>query len=262
MTRQLVTPHANIRSTTLRSGLIASLLVVAAAVPLAGCGADQSSQNVSNTPLAGVNATTDDGILKLLNLTIPQPSAGAVPYPSGSTIPLNVRIFNDGARTARLTGVTVEGSTVGTASVVAFALPTPTSTAAPSGPTGEATGPENPAEPPPSAAPSTSRRTVSPSVRATATASRRGASASASVSSAPAPTPTPLPSLSPTETAAISIPLPAGQLVVLTQISGHYLAIKDLATDLRIGGSVRLTFVFAYEGAGQTSAQHVLVPIA
>ena len=50
---------------------------------------------------------------------------------------------------------------------------------------------------------------------------------------------------------------------MLTPGSIRYLVIRNLPNDLKIGGSVRLTFNFAYAGqSGGTTVEHIAIPVA
>jgi hypothetical protein len=61
----------------------------------------------------------------------------------------------------------------------------------------------------------------------------------------------------------VVVDVPAGQLVMLTPGSNRYLAVRNLPNDLKVGGSVKLTFTFIYAGAaGGTTAEHVVIPVA
>jgi hypothetical protein len=133
---------------TITIGAIAASIVTVAAMAACG-GAQVHGPQIASVP--GINATTRDGTIKLLNLTVPypativsttadprqcpppQPDPALVPsakaqgpgsYPSGCDVPLNIRIFNDGTKNARLTGVKLEGDSVGTATVVLLSFPT------------------------------------------------------------------------------------------------------------------------------------------
>lgn len=259
------------RSPTRRPWWVIATALSAGLLPSA-CALDQGqTRDTPQKAVAGANATTSDGSIKLLNLTIAQSpggSSGQTPAAAGTVTDaaaIHARIFNDGARPAKLTRVTVEGSSAGTASVVLFDSSQPS----PSSPEPRTSDPGDrrvspDAVSPTATPPGSPNRAAGPASPSTSTSPRRGSAAPARTSGSPSPSPmvTVRPSPSPTlvVTSDFAVTIPPGQLVVLAPVSGRFLALRGLSRNLAAGSCVHLTFSFAYSQDG-TEAAHVPVPV-
>lgn len=90
-----------------RRGAAVLLAAVAGAMLLAGCGAGQDAQTAGKeSSVPGVSA--DLGGIAVRNVQIGYPDRETRVYPKGGDAPLEVRIFNSGAETDALVGVTSE----------------------------------------------------------------------------------------------------------------------------------------------------------
>ena len=189
----------------------AALLAGAVALGLVGCSAGQLTQTADQVPaVPGANVTV--GVIALRNLQIAY--NGPDGYAAGGNAPLIVRIFNDGTKPVRLTGVTAPGTArtvVLTGGATATSSPVPTSAA----PSPTATG---------SASPSAS---ASPS-----------GSASASASASPSPTG------AAGGQESFSIEIAPQSYVLLVPGSGPYLQLVGLINELTPGMSADVAFTF------------------
>jgi hypothetical protein len=217
----------NRRRTRLGAVLVGASLLTWAAAALSACSAGQITQTETQVAaVPGVNASSADGQISLRNGMI----VYAAKYPPNTTIPLDLRLINEGAQTARLTGaVTADGN--GQVVLVGGPSPSPSPSAAAPSPSGSA----------------------SPSSRPSGSAS---ASASASPSAAPSPTSV--------GSAQLNVELPAGQIVVLssTQKGASYLAITGRSSELLAGQTVGVNLTFTYaDGKTQTTTLSADVPV-
>ncbi|WP_426509341.1 hypothetical protein ACPPVO_01290 [Dactylosporangium sp. McL0621] len=130
---------------------------------LSACGSGQITQTENQKPaVPGINADSADGKIALRDGGIPY----ADQYKAGSTVPLNVRLFNNAQQSVKLTGATSDNGKIvlvgGGRPSAAPSSPSPTPTTAsatpsgtkkPSGsPSAESPSPTRPAEPSPTSA--------------------------------------------------------------------------------------------------------------
>jgi copper(I)-binding protein len=149
-------PQEALVKPTNRRAVAALVAGAAVALGLVGCRAGQITQTAHQVS-AVPGANVDVGGLALRDLQIAY--AGQNGYPAGGNAPLIIRIFNEGAKTIKLTGVSAPGTAQsvvlsgGTSSTPAptTAAPSPTATGSPS-PTGSP-APSGSASPSPTAAP-------------------------------------------------------------------------------------------------------------
>lgn len=199
------------RRTVLGAALLASAALGVGL--LSGCSAGQITQTDNQVAaVPGISATSADGLIALREGVV----AYAAEYKAGSTVPIEVRLFNNAKQSVKLTGVTAGSA----GSVVLVGGPS----AAPA---------------PSSAAPS-----LSPSLS-------RSASGSASPSKSPSPSPTP----SAVGSSAIGVEIPVDGFVALSQGAKTYLAVEKLAgEELRAGSALaNVTFMFTYADGTTTT---------
>jgi hypothetical protein len=200
--------------------LLAASALVAGLAGLSACSAGQITQTSNQVAaVPGANGNTGPGgTIALRNLLVPfNDPAG---YPAGGDAPMIVRIFNDGANTVTLVGVTAVGTASGVTVVGGTATPTPT-----------------PART--SASPKTS-----PSATSSATPDRSG-TPTGSASPTPGGSPTPSPTASvPAGSAKISVAIPASGYAELVPGQGQYLQLTGLTNALTPGQGVPVTFTF------------------
>jgi len=219
----------NRRRIRLGAVLVGASLLTGVAAGLSACSAGQITQTDTQVAaVPGANANSADGQISLRNGMI----VYAAKYPPNATIPLDLRLINEGNQTARLTGaVTADGN--GQVVLVGG----PSSSPSPS-----------PAAPSPSGSPSPSR-SASPSGSASP-------SAPASPSAAPSPTSV--------GSAQINVELPAGQIVILSrsQDGASYLAITGRSGELLPGQTVGVNLTFTYaDGKTPTTTLSANVPV-
>ncbi|GAA2375727.1 hypothetical protein [Dactylosporangium salmoneum] len=223
MTRSTPASPLTGRRTVLRAALLASAALGVGLLSACGSGQiTQTDEQVAAVP--GVSANSTDGMIALRDGVV----AYADQYKPGSTVPINVRLFNNSTQAVKLTGATSDNGTFvlvgGTKAAAAAASPSPSST--------------------PSATPTGSKK---PSPGASGSASASAADESEAPSAAPAPT-----SAGSTE---ISVPIPVAGIVVLSHDSGTYLAVDKLTgAPLLAGGSLKnVKFTFTYADGKTTT---------
>jgi hypothetical protein len=123
----------NRRRTRLGAVLVGATLLIGAGAALSACSSGQITQTDTQVAaVPGANAKTADGQVSLLNGLI----VYAPKYEPNTTVPLDLRLVNDGTQDVRLTGaVTADGN--GTVVLVGggsspSAAPAPSGSAAPS----------------------------------------------------------------------------------------------------------------------------------
>jgi len=210
---------------------------VATMVLAAGCGADLNAHTQQMVPaIPGVNADSSDHLVGVRDTLFAYGDPKG--YPAGGTAPLQVYVFNNDSKPAKLTCVRPANS----AATVVLVDPNVT---------------PSPAPPPPSVP-------ASPSVSASARASARpSAPPAATPSAAPTATAGPVgPLTRPACGASFSVALPQFGYAKLAQGSGRYLAVTGAERDLRPGDPwLDLTFTFtSADGTVRTVTAH-LVPV-
>ena len=206
------------RRTSLGAVLVGASLLTGIAA-LSACSAGQITQTDSQVAsVPGVNVNSADGQVALRNGMI----VYAEDYQPNTTVPLDMRLFNNSVQTARLTGAVPAD---GNGTVVLIGGPTPSAAASPAAP--------------PSIAPSSSG-SASPS-------------GPASPSAAPSPTAV--------GSAQLSVEVPQGGLRVLDpSVPGGYLALIGRSANIQAGKTVAFTFTFTY-GDGSTTTLSADLPV-
>ncbi|WP_433082271.1 hypothetical protein ACQP1P_01255 [Dactylosporangium sp. CA-052675] len=189
---------------------------------LSACGSGQVTQTDQQTAaVPGVNAQSADGKIALRDGGV----AYADQYKPGSTVPLNIRLFNNAEQTVKLTGATSDNGTI-----VLVGGPQPTAAAS------------SPAAP--AVLPSGSKK---PS-----------GSASEPVAAAPSPAPTSAGS------SKIAVSIPVSGVALLTHGNGgQYLAVDKLTGEpLLPGGALtNVTFTFTYADGSTTTMKLPNLPM-
>ncbi|MEV0134958.1 hypothetical protein AB0H83_41715 [Dactylosporangium sp. NPDC050688] len=199
------------RRTMLGAALLASAALGVGL--LSGCSAGQITQTDTQVAaVPGIGAQSADGQIVLREGVV----AYADAYKAGSTVPIEVRLFNNAKQSVKLTGVTA--GSAGTVVLVGG----PSAAAAPSSP--------------PSSAPASASGSASAS-----------ASASKSPSAPPAP--------APVGSSKIGVEIPVGGFVSLSQSTKTYLAVEKLTgEELRAGMALpNVTFTFTYADGSTTT---------
>ncbi|HTJ39419.1 MAG TPA: hypothetical protein VL738_39840 [Dactylosporangium sp.] len=211
------------RRTVLRAALLASAALGVGL--LSACGAGQITGTDTQVPaVPGVSANSEDGNIALRDAVV----AYADVYKTGSTVPLNVRFFNNATQAVKLTGATsANGSIVlvggAKASPAAAAPPSPTATSASPTPTG----------------------TKKPAGNASGSPSAAATTASATPAA-----------LAPTSAGSsnISVPIPVNGVVLLSKANGTYLAVDQLTGPPLLSGGALTNVVFTFTYAdGKTT---------
>jgi hypothetical protein len=218
------TPLAR-RRTVLGAALLASAALGVGL--LSACSAGQitgTDTQVASVP--GVSLDSADGLIALRDATLPY----AEVYKPGSTVPINVRLFNNSTQAVRLTGAT---SADGDVVLVG--------------------GPSS--APSPSATPSSSSPSVSASGSKKPSSS---ASASESPASVPSPTPTAVGS------SKISVEIPVAGFAALSRDAAPYLAISKLTgAPIEAGGALKdVTLTFTYADGSTTTITVAELPMS
>ncbi|MGI5246575.1 hypothetical protein [Dactylosporangium sp. CA-139066] len=216
MTRSTPATPKTGRRPVLRAALLASAALGLGLV--SACGAGQVTQTAEQVPaVPGVNVNSADGNIALRDGVV----AYADSYKPGSTVPINVRLFNNSTQAVKLTGVTSDnGKFVLVGGPKASVAATP---AAASG-TPSASGSKKPAG---------------------------SASPSESASESPAAPPPPVSAGS----SEISVAIPVNGVVLLSKDSQTYLAVDKLTgPPLVAGGSLtNVVFTFTYADGKTTT---------
>ncbi|MER7003131.1 hypothetical protein ABT297_08805 [Dactylosporangium sp. NPDC000555] len=216
MTRSIpATPLA--RRTLLRAGLLATAALGAGL--LSACGAGQITQTDTQVPaVPGVNVNSKDGQIALRDGFV----AYANEYKTGSTVPINVRLFNNSTQAVKLTGVTSDNGSF----VLVGAKPAAAAAAA--APSSSASGSKKPS-------------------------GNASSSSSAEAETHESPAAAPAPTSAGSSNIAVSIPV--NGVAVLSRESGTYLAVDKLTGQpLRAGGSLtNVVFTFTYADGKTTT---------
>ncbi|MEV8514451.1 hypothetical protein [Dactylosporangium sp. NPDC051484] len=198
------------RRTLLRAGLLATAALGVGL--LSACGAGQITQTDTQVPaVPGINVNSTDGNIALRDGVV----AYAAEYKTGSTVPINVRLFNNSTQTVKLTGVTSDSG-----SVVLVGGAKPAAAAA-------------------AAAPSASG-SKKPSGHASSSSEAEAPEALAPTSAG---------------SSNIAVTIPVNGIAVLTRESGTYLAVDKLTGQpLRSGDSLKnVVFTFTYADGKTTT---------
>jgi len=203
------------RRPVLRAALLASAALGVGLLSACGSGQiTQTDQQVAAVP--GVNVNSTDNKIALRDGVV----AYADAYKPGSTVPLNLRLFNNSKQAVKLTGATSgSGKIVLVGGAPASATPAPAAT--------------------------------SPSASATPSGTKKpSGSTSASPSESPSAPPTPASAGS----SDISVPIPVNGVVVLSKDSQTYLAVDKLTgPPLLSGGALAdVVFTFTYADGSTT----------
>ncbi|MEV6929423.1 hypothetical protein AB0M46_33705 [Dactylosporangium sp. NPDC051485] len=232
MTRSIPATPLTGRRTVLRAALLASAALGVGL--LSACGSGQITQTDAQVPaVPGINANSKDGLIALRDGVV----VYADQYKPGSTVPINVRLFNNSTQAVKLTGVTSDNGTFvlvgGTKAAAAAASPSPSSTHAGASPT--LSGTKKPS--------------------AGASSSESAVAESEAPSAAPAPTSA--------GSSEISVPIPVAGIVVLSHNSGTYLAVDKLSgAPLLSGGSLKnVKFTFTYADGKTTTIELQNLPM-
>jgi copper(I)-binding protein len=202
-------PQEALVKPTNRRAVAALIAGAAVALGLVGCSAGQITQTADQvSAVPGANA--DVGALGLRDLQIAYPGQNG--YPAGGNAPLIIRIFNEGAKTVKLTAV----SAPGTAQSVVLS------------------GGNSAASPTPAAT------TAAPSPSATASPS---GTPSPSGTASPSPTTTPT-QAAPAGQSSFSIDIPAQGYVLLVPGQGQFLQLVGLTRQIIPGELVTVEFTF------------------
>jgi hypothetical protein len=200
----------------LRAALLASAALGVGL--LSACGSGQitgTDQQVPSVP--GVNVNSADGKIALRDGVV----AYADAYKAGSTVPINVRLFNNSTQPVKLTSVTsASGPIVLVGGPKASTTPTPAATSA----SPSASGSKKPSG---------------------------SASAAASPSESPSASPSPVAAGS----SDISVAIPVAGVVLLSRESQTYLAVdKFSGPPLLAGGALKnVVFTFTYADGRTTT---------
>jgi len=231
--------------------LVASL---ATAVLASGCGAglDAHTREIV-PPVPGVNADSADHLLGVRDLHVRY--NGPQGYRPGSTIPLEVRLFNEHENKVSLTCVKVTNGTGAVALVGGAATPSATPTAPPS-------ASPSPASPGPASA----SATASPNGKKAAGSATPTPAVPPSTPSATSAAPSAAPS-TPACGAGFSLALPPFGFAVLSPETGRYLAVSGLDRELRPGdaglgpspspGDAGLGLTFAFDDGTTITVEQV-----
>jgi hypothetical protein len=210
------TPATPARRRTALGALVGAALLTGLGA-LSACSAGQITQTDTQVAaIPGVDAESADGQIAIRNAVIVYASK----YPAGATIPLDLRLFNNSGKQARLIGATTTKG--GTVVLVGGASATPSP-------------------------PAPTSASASPSVNGS-----RRPSGSPSAPASPSPTVAPSPTSAGSSKIDIALPPNAPQVLAPSGVGG-YLAIVGRSEELRPGKTASITLTFAYEGGGQTT---------
>ena len=223
MTRSTQAKPLARRRTVLGAALMASAALGVGL--LSACGSGQITQtDTQKASVPGISVSSADGKIALRDGGIPY----AEQYKPGSTVPLNVRFFNNAQQSAKLTGATSDNGAI---VLVGGAQPSAAPSSAAPSPTTPSATPSGTKKP--SGTPSGSPVTESPSAAAPSpTATSAGAS-------------------------TIAIEIPVSGLAVLSHDNGGstYLAIDKLTGEPLLPGGALTNVVFTFTYAdGSTTA--------
>jgi hypothetical protein len=204
------------RRTVLRATLLASAALGVGL--LSACGSGQitgTDQQVASVP--GLNVDSQDGKIALRDGVV----AYSDGYKPGSTVPINVRLFNNSKQAVKLTGVTSSSG-----SVVLVGGPKPSAAPTSASPSPSVTGSKKPSGSP---------------------------SGSASASESPSATASPSPVAA--GSSNISVAIPVDGVVLLSRDSQTYLAVDKLTgPPLLAGGALKdVVFTFTYADGKTTT---------
>jgi hypothetical protein len=200
------------RRTSLGAVLVGAALLTGIAA-LSACSAGQITQTDSQVAgVPGVNADSADGHIALRNAMI----VYAANYQPNTTVPLELRLFNNSGQTARLTGAVLAD---GEGTVVLVGGPTPSA-------------PGSPPAPPP----------LPPSP-----------SGSALPSGPPSPPASPSPTAVGSARLSLEVPQDGLQVLDPSMPAGGYLAVTGRPSNIQAGQTVGFTFTFTYADGSTTT---------